>query len=475
MANTTTLNEATRSPVTGSDYIRLATPGANWKATVFNTVGSVARLERQPSGGTLTVYVRYNVGNVAISNATPAVVTLNSHGLQIGDTVAFSITPNRSAPGAVTLTIASPCVVTRTAHGYAAGQPIVFNTTGTLPTGITAGTTYYVIAAGLAANTFEFSTTVGGSAVNTSGSQVVGHYVEATGSIPTGITAGTIYYVISPGFGVNSFQISASAGGSAINTTTNQSGTISMAEGNDEISGWTTSQTHNNCFMTIAAAMTFASTIDMGGFYFIVQLADSVYNEQVTLPEMVGAGSANAQLVGNSTFLSNCVLLQSGNPNIECVGSPWSINNIKLSGGNIGVQGSGTIGFGGFAVNLEFNNISSYCWAPQAPGNLTFTSSTIYLTGTPPQWYILAAGPLDIEQSSNAFFIFSTVAGAWQWINVQGNLYTLTDSQTFTGGGVITGSRYNVTLNAVIDTRGGGANYFPGSTAGSTATGGQYA
>jgi hypothetical protein len=45
---------------------------------------------------------------------------------------------------------------------------------------------------------------------------------------------------------------------------------------------------------------------------------------------------------------------------------------------------------------------------------------------------------------------------------------------TFSGG-TITGTRYNVNLNSVINTNGGGANFYPGSVAGSTATGGQYA
>jgi hypothetical protein len=38
-----------------------------------------------------------------------------------------------------------------------------------------------------------------------------------------------------------------------------------------------------------------------------------------------------------------------------------------------------------------------------------------------------------------------------------------------------TGTRYNGTLNSVINTFGGGANYFPGNSAGSVATGGVYA
>jgi hypothetical protein len=71
----------------------------------------------------------------------------------------------------VTMTIASPAVVSWTAHGLSAGDAVVFNTSGALPTGVTAGTTYYVLSAGLTANAFEFSTTVGGTAANTSGSQ----------------------------------------------------------------------------------------------------------------------------------------------------------------------------------------------------------------------------------------------------------------------------------------------------------------
>lgn len=70
-----------------------------------------------------------------------------------------------------TVTIASPAVVTSTAHGLNAGSKVSFETTGDLPTGIVAGTTYFVIATGLTADAFQFSETAGGAAVNTSGAQ----------------------------------------------------------------------------------------------------------------------------------------------------------------------------------------------------------------------------------------------------------------------------------------------------------------
>src|SRR5690606_8099107 len=43
------------------------------------------------------------------------------------------------------------------------------------------------------------------------------------------------------------------------------------------------------------------------------------------------------------------------------------------------------------------------------------------------------------------------------------------NSTTFTGG-TITGKRYDVSVNAIIFTSGGGASHFPGDSAGSTAT-----
>ena len=77
----------------------------------------------------------------------------------------------RTVSKTVTMTIASPGVVTWVAHGLGAGSQIEFSTSGALPTGVTAGTSYYVIATGLATDTFQFSATLGGAAVNTSGSQ----------------------------------------------------------------------------------------------------------------------------------------------------------------------------------------------------------------------------------------------------------------------------------------------------------------
>lgn len=70
----------------------------------------------------------------------------------------------------VTMTIAAPCVVTWTGHTLAADTPIVFTTTGALPTGLTAGTTYYVKTP-VAGATFNVAASAGGAAITTTGTQ----------------------------------------------------------------------------------------------------------------------------------------------------------------------------------------------------------------------------------------------------------------------------------------------------------------
>lgn len=79
----------------------------------------------------------------------------------------------------VTVTIATPGVVTWTGHTLANGDPVSFTTTGALPTGITAGTRYYVV--NQAANTFQIAATRGGAAIATSGTQSGVHTAAANG------------------------------------------------------------------------------------------------------------------------------------------------------------------------------------------------------------------------------------------------------------------------------------------------------
>lgn len=98
-----------------------------------------------------------------------------------GGTIRATRGPAWKLTATVTITIATPCVVTWTGHGLREGAPVVFTTTGALPTGLTAGTVYYV-GRSPAANTFNVSTTVANAAAGT--------FIATTGS-QSGVQTGT--------------------------------------------------------------------------------------------------------------------------------------------------------------------------------------------------------------------------------------------------------------------------------------------
>ena len=105
---------------------------------------------------TVTIYA-----TVEVNLATPLFKTLNRSRY-----VAFDLSHKilMSAVNTSTETF------TYTAHGYSSGDAVVYyNGGGTSVAGLTSGTTYYVISAGLTANAFRVSATLGGGAVNLTG------------------------------------------------------------------------------------------------------------------------------------------------------------------------------------------------------------------------------------------------------------------------------------------------------------------
>lgn len=107
-----------------------------------------------------TDYTVWATGSVYSTDTYVRVVSTNFH------KVYKSLTGSTST---VTVTIAVPGVFTWNAHGLIVDTPIVFSTTGALPTGIVAGTVYYVSAPGT--NTFSVAAAPGGTAITTTGAQ----------------------------------------------------------------------------------------------------------------------------------------------------------------------------------------------------------------------------------------------------------------------------------------------------------------
>ena len=96
----------------------------------------------------------------------------------------------------VTISNATPAVVTWAAHGLYVGSCAVLTTDGALPTGFTAGTRYYIIAAGFAAGEFQLSATPEGAAINTSDAGS-GTHTATNSSIMTLANAGHYSFIFS--------------------------------------------------------------------------------------------------------------------------------------------------------------------------------------------------------------------------------------------------------------------------------------
>lgn len=209
----------------------------------------------------------------------------------------------------VTITIAAPGVISWTANGLPNGAPVVLTTTGALPTGLSAATIYYVV--NRATNSLQLSATPNGLPITTTGSQSgthtataalhrifeslsgtqstvtitlatpgviswTAHGLEAgakvvlatTGALPTGLTAATTYYVVNPA--EDTFQLAATQGGTAINTSGSQSGThTATANGNtnhspaiDDGTWWEDVGPTNAwaCFDLLSGAQTWAAS-----------------------------------------------------------------------------------------------------------------------------------------------------------------------------------------------------------------------
>lgn len=178
----------------------------------------------------------------AASNARPAAAVLRALDPSGNNNAQASYT---IYGGAVEFALALPVGCTASAstdkitcvnHGLIAGMPVQFDTSGTLPSGISASTNYYV--RDVTSSTFKIAATAGGSAINlttdgtgdltfqsmavfeaakhpfTNGATVT---LTTSDTLPTGLALATTYYVVNKTS--DTFQLSTSSGGAAIGVT----------------------------------------------------------------------------------------------------------------------------------------------------------------------------------------------------------------------------------------------------------------
>ena len=186
--------------------------------------------------------------------------------------------------------------------------------------------------------------------------------------------------------------------------------------------------------------------------------------------------------------------------NIVGAGAGASIINATNAGSRGVLLAQCTVTLSGFTLsgNLEAVNANNGAYLQIANCNISLSSGTVGLSAYNGA-YILAYGTIQFNGTTAQPIILATTGAIIQLgyhdVNTTDSL-TMTTSGTVTGaytveaslGGTIqvasgyctfsgtwSGTRYVAVLNGTINVNGAGVNFFPGTVAGSTTTGGQYA
>ena len=180
--------------------------GANWEVGVgtYSTTGPTLSRTTVLASSNAGALVTFTAGTKDVFITYPAERAIYANAANVNSFYASGSLLNTqyftTASQSVTLTIASPCVVTATTASVPQnGSQIVFATTGALPTGLTAGTVYYVV--GSSGTTFNVALTVGGGAITTSGTQSGTQSISSGTYTPTAGTNSVIVETIGGGGG----------------------------------------------------------------------------------------------------------------------------------------------------------------------------------------------------------------------------------------------------------------------------------
>ena len=149
----TTYNLSTGS---GTAQTATITAGATFTGAISSTTLTVTAV----TGGVI------GVGQEISGTGVTAGTTITALGTGTGGTGTYTVSASQTVSSTTITAIAKPGVIT-VASAPANNDQVVFSTSGVLPTGLTAGTSYYVV--NRTSTTFQVSATLGGTAINTSG------------------------------------------------------------------------------------------------------------------------------------------------------------------------------------------------------------------------------------------------------------------------------------------------------------------
>ena len=239
-------------------------------------------------------------------------------------------------------------------------------------------------------------------------------------------------------------------------------------DGSDSNTGL--ADTSGGAFLTIQKAINTAAGLDGGGYYAVsINVADGTYTGGMTLRSHINQVII---IVGNTTTPANCIISTTSNfPVIgQGVFGSYSVEGFHLKANTAGYD---------CVIVTQGTNISLKNILFEGTIHMHATFSAVILVNGP----ISVTGNFNIHAFADSHSIIQcagrtiTITGTpaivqgWAYIN-QGGLF-ITNANTYSGS--CTGPRYYVSGLSYCNTgTSGSATYFPGSVAGSVASGGIY-
>jgi hypothetical protein len=173
------------------------------------------------------------------------------------------------------------------------------------------------------------------------------------------------------------------------------------------------------------------------------------------------------------------VTVSSGNGSCFFVNGPNTLTVSNIVTQNNGVAASGHYVASGatlYTINCESTGFAwMVFWAGSAAivsaGSHTFNGSASGL------FFGAGTGTVYLQSAANYTFAVALAVSSGVAYANGGNIQVSTTGgvPTFTNPSFVSGPKYSAIFNGVIDAPGLGVNFFPGTVAGSTSTGGQYA
>lgn len=137
------------------------------------TIRAGATVTGAISGTTLTVTAVSSgvlaVGQTISGTGVTGGTTITALGTGSGGVGTYTVSASQTVASTTITAVSNPGLITATAGAPTNGDVVIFSTTGTLPTGLTAGVEYFVV--NRTSTTFQVSATSGGTAINFSGTQ----------------------------------------------------------------------------------------------------------------------------------------------------------------------------------------------------------------------------------------------------------------------------------------------------------------